>query len=200
MVPALKLDRRIGPYAYVAAGLGLSGGNLERDLATVRSLAREYGTDAGIVDAWLANSAYRRDWLLRTLHAEVLSRVSNPIVAVWGLSYKPDTHSTRNSPAIALIEAIPGIPVQVYDPQVVLDRAAFPNVCQTVDPLAACRDADALVIATPWPIFSAIDPYRVGQAMKGRAVIDPFNAFNPAGTALVHHRLGKAASREEPGS
>ncbi len=101
MVPALKLDRRIGAHAYLGAGLGLSGGNLERDLATVRTLAHEHGTDAGVVSAWQANSAYRRDWVLRTLHAEVFSRVSAPTVAVWGLSYKPETHSTKNSPAVA---------------------------------------------------------------------------------------------------
>ena len=200
MVPALKLDRRIGSHSYLAAGLGLSGGNLERDLATVRSLAHEHGTDAGVVDAWLVNSAYRRDWALRTLHAEVLSRVENPTVAVWGLSYKPDTHSTKNSPAIALIEAIPRVPVEAYDPQVVLERAAFPNVCQRGDPLAACRDADTLVIATPWAVFSAVDPRRIREALKGRVVIDPFNALSTSGTDLIHHRLGTAATREEPRS
>ena len=44
IAPALKLDKRIGPHAYLAPGLGLSGGNLERDLVTVQSLAAEHGT------------------------------------------------------------------------------------------------------------------------------------------------------------
>jgi UDPglucose 6-dehydrogenase len=197
LVPALKLDRRIGPHSYLGAGLGLSGGNLERDLATVRSLAFEHGTDAGVVDAWIANSAHRRNWALRVLHAEVLSRVDAPTVAVWGLSYKPDTHSTKNSPAIALIEALRGFPVRTYDPQVVLDRAAFPNVHPAGDPLEACRGADALVITTPWPVFSSVDPHRIRKALRGRVVIDPFNAINPAGTGLSHRRLGAAASQEE---
>ena len=56
IVPTLRLDARIGPHAYLSPGLGLSGGNLERDLATVRRLAAAVGSDAGIVDAWLAKA------------------------------------------------------------------------------------------------------------------------------------------------
>ncbi|HLY89608.1 MAG TPA: hypothetical protein VKQ27_11550, partial [Acetobacteraceae bacterium] len=86
IVPALKLDKRIGQYAYLAPGLGIAGGNLERDLATVCSLSDNHGTDTGVVRAWIANSRYRRDWVLRTLHATVLSRREDPVIAVLGLS------------------------------------------------------------------------------------------------------------------
>ena len=50
IVPALKLDRRIGPHAYLAPGLGIAGGNLERDLASVERLAAAKGVDAGLID------------------------------------------------------------------------------------------------------------------------------------------------------
>ena len=56
IVPALRLDRRIGPHSYLTPGLGIAGGNLERDLRTVLYLAHRNGADAGIVDAWLANA------------------------------------------------------------------------------------------------------------------------------------------------
>ena len=52
IVPALRLDRRIGPSAYLTPGLGIAGGNLERDLATVRRLAEAHHSDAGVVKAW----------------------------------------------------------------------------------------------------------------------------------------------------
>jgi UDPglucose 6-dehydrogenase len=200
MVPALKLDRRIGPHAYLAAGLGLSGGNLERDLATVRALARRYGTDAGVVDAWLVNSAHRRAWLLKTLHREVLCRVARPVVALWGLAYKPETHSTKNSPALALLEALGTHAVRVHDPQVVLGPSAKGNVTQVDDPLEACRGADALVVTTPWPVYAAVDPGALRAALRGRVVIDPFGALQLAGTGLAHHRLGRPVQHEEPHS
>src|SRR6266516_1130853 len=81
IAPALKLDRRIGPHAYLAPGLGIAGGNLERDLATVCRLADQYGTDAGVVRSWVANSRHRRDWPLAQLHERVLSRVPDPTLA-----------------------------------------------------------------------------------------------------------------------
>ena len=66
IVPALKLDRRIGQYSYLTPGLGLSGGNLERDLATVIRFAEANETDAGVVEAWVSNSTWRKDWPFRT--------------------------------------------------------------------------------------------------------------------------------------
>jgi UDPglucose 6-dehydrogenase len=56
IAPALRLDRRIGPHAYLSPGLGISGGNLERDLATVCNYAEKHESDAGMVHAWIANS------------------------------------------------------------------------------------------------------------------------------------------------
>jgi UDPglucose 6-dehydrogenase len=197
MFPALKLDRRIGPHAYLAPGLGLSGGNLERDLATVRVLAQRHGTDAGVVDAWLAGSSHRREWLLKTLHREVLARVERPVVAVWGLAYKPETHSTKNSPALRLLEALGAFPVRVHDPQVVLGPWPKGNVTQVDDPLEACRGADALVVATPWPVYATIAPGAIRSALQGRVVIDPFGALPLAGTGLAHHRLGRPVQNEE---
>ena len=67
IAPALKLDRRIGPHAYLKPGLGIAGGNLERDLVTVKGLAKEFGTEAGIMDAWQRNSAHAKSWALRIL-------------------------------------------------------------------------------------------------------------------------------------
>lgn len=97
IVPALRLDKRIGPYAYISPGLGIAGGNLERDLATVCRLAEEHGTDAEVVRAWIHNSRYRKDWVLRVLHSNVLNYCPQPRIAVLGLAYKENTHSIKNS-------------------------------------------------------------------------------------------------------
>lgn len=76
IVRALRLDRRIGPHAYLSPGLGVAEGNLERDLVMLRTLAAEAGVDAGVVDTWLSHSRYRRDWPLKILHAEVAGHTS----------------------------------------------------------------------------------------------------------------------------
>ena len=88
IAPALKLDRRIGPYAYLAPGLGIAGGNLERDLATIERIAANRQVDVGLVGAWRAVNSRRRDWALETIQAELLDRKPEAVLAIWGLAYK----------------------------------------------------------------------------------------------------------------
>lgn len=193
IAPALRLDKRIGADAYVSPGLGLAGGNIERDLRTVSTLAQELGTDAGVVDAWLANSRHCRDWALRALHADVLSRTPDPLIAVWGLAYKPNTHSTKHSPALALLEALRPFRVKAFDPQVRLNGQASARHQQAASALEACQGADGLVIMTPWAEFAAVKPSDIRQAMAGQTLLDPFGVFDRAQCAqagLIHHRLG----------
>lgn len=191
IAPSLRLDRRIGPHAYLTPGLGLSGGNLERDLMTVDTLARAHGTDAGIVDAWLDHSRSRRDWVLRQLHAEVLSQVPQPLIAVWGLAYKPQTHSMKNAPALALLEALRGIPVRAYDPAARLEISAWPSVTQVSSALEACDGADALAVMTPWPEFAAVDLAHAQARMRHRALIDPFGAIDQARSEALGFRYAR---------
>lgn len=193
IVPALKLDKRIGPHAYLSPGLGIAGGNLERDMVTVSTLASEFGTDAGVVDAWLSNSRHRRDWVLKALHSVVMSRSKDPIIAIWGLAYKPNTMSTKNSPSLALIEALGPFSVRACDPQVVLKSHSSQNVVQVESALDACRGADALVIMTPWREFSAIGMIEVRELMRGRVIVDPFSTLDAslcAELGFSHFRLG----------
>jgi UDPglucose 6-dehydrogenase len=196
IVPALRLDRRIGPSAYLGPGLGLAGGNLERDLATAQGLAAEHGTDARLIDAFVANSVYRRDWVLRTLRTQLGATSGRPVVAVWGLAYKPNTHSVKNSPAVALIGALPDLVVQAYDPQAALPAPGLAHCRPAATPLEACAGADALVVMTPWPEFAETDLAGVRAALRGRLLIDPFGCLDggrAAGLGFSYFKLGDSA-------
>jgi UDPglucose 6-dehydrogenase len=104
IAPALKLDRRIGPHSYLTPGLGIAGGNLERDLATVLRFAEAHHTDAGVVAAWVANSRHRKAWSAQVVKAELLEKNPRARIAVLGLAYKENTHSIKNSP----VHRLPG--------------------------------------------------------------------------------------------
>jgi UDPglucose 6-dehydrogenase len=195
IAPALRLDRRIGPHAYLAPGLGIAGGNLERDLATAVRSADQLGTDAGVVRAWLANSAHRRDWALRTLHRELLAKAGDPVIAVLGLAYKQDTHSTKNSPALALLAHLHPFAVRLYDPVVPAVAAAHPRSHAAHSELDACEGADALLVMTPWKQFSSLDAAEAARLMRGRIVLDPYavldaGAYRRAGFAYRTLGLG----------
>ncbi|HEX5864702.1 MAG TPA: nucleotide sugar dehydrogenase [Casimicrobiaceae bacterium] len=185
IVPALRLDRRIGPYSYLAPGLGIAGGNLERDLATVLRLSEAVGSEASVISAFVVNSRHRRDWALRTLHREVLSHKHDAVIGVLGLAYKEDTHSTKNSPALALIECLHPWRVRVYDPVVPAVAAPHPSATGAASALEAALGADVVAIMTPWPEFRKIDPAKLRSAMRGRTVLDPFRVVSPAAARAV---------------
>ncbi len=196
IVPALKLDRRIGQYSYLAPGLGIAGGNLERDLANVCNFADLHGTDAGMVRAWIANSRHRRDWALRTLHREVLSKVDDPLIAVLGLAYKQDTHSTKNSPSIALLDSLKAFRVRVFDPVVAASAAPNPRCHAAASELEACEGADVLAVMTPWPQFRALAPAQIASCLKGSTVLDPYSVLDGKAcraAGLAYHTLGVGA-------
>jgi len=194
IVPSLKLDKRIGQHAYLSPGLGIAGGNLERDLNTVLGFSRRHGTDAGVVEAWLKNSRYRKDWVLRLLHERVFPQTPQPQIAVWGLAYKQDTHSIKNSPSIALIEHLGDNIVTVYDPVVTAEAVPNKSVLQAADALSACEGADVLIVMTPWAEFAEIDIAEVSARMSGTVIIDPYLALDVTqckALGLKHFTLGR---------
>merc|ERR1711966_562455 len=103
---ALKLDKRIGKYAYLKPGLGISGGNLERDLETFK----DYLKFNKIYENYSKNikeiSNYRKDWAY--IHFKKITKDFKNLkkIGVLGLAYKENTNSTKNSPSISFIKKI----------------------------------------------------------------------------------------------
>jgi len=194
IAPALRLDARIGPSAYLKPGLGLAGGNLERDLATLVRLGSESGADVRLIEALTDDSRRRRAWLLATLHRAVLAKKADPLIGVWGLAYKENTRSTKNSAAVELIESLPSYRFQAYDPLVPTDGIVHSRLVATATAMEAARGADALVIATPWPQFQDIDVRALRQAMREPVLIDPHRLFARA-PGFDHYVLGAAVGR-----
>ena len=193
---SLKLDRRIGPFAYLAPGLGLAGGNLERDLATIVQLGQRHSTDTSLVSAAIENSAKRKNWAWQTLQARLLDRQPDATIAVLGIAYKENTHSTKNSPALALTANMPGRAIRVHDP-VVPASAVGTHAIPCADPLECVTGADAVLLMTPWPIYRELDPTALANRMRGRLLIDPYRMIDPkaaTSAGLEHVSLGVGAS------
>ncbi len=198
IAPALKLDKRIGPHAYLSPGLGLAGGNLERDLATVLRFAEATGSEVGVIESFVRNSRHRRDWVLRTLHTEVLATNPKAVIGVLGLAYKENTHSTKNSPSLALIAQLKPWRLRVHDPVVQASAVAHPEATGCATALEAAQGVDALVIMTPWPAFRELKATALAEAMSGRAIIDPYRMLNAAEVAVAgldHFTLGAPPCR-----
>jgi UDPglucose 6-dehydrogenase len=178
IAPALKLDRRIGQHSYLAPGLGLAGGNLERDLATVLQISLATGSEAGLIAAFLRNSRHRRHWVLRTLHAEVLDKKPDAVIAVLGLADKENTHSTKNSPSLALIASLKPWRLRVYDPLVPATAVQHLSCVGGTSALDAVAGAHAVAIMTPWPAFREIKASELKSRLVGKSVIDPYRVLD----------------------
>lgn len=199
IVPALRLDKRIGQFSYIQPGLGISGGNLERDLATVLKLSSAHNTESGVISAWIANSRHRKNWVYETLKDMVSLNDPSVVVAVLGLAYKENTKSTKNSPALLLIDQLPSCRVVVYDP-LVPAVAAGKNAVGAESALEAASGADAVVLMTPWPEFKTIDPVEISKRMRGSVVIDPYRLLDIQAvikTNLQYAALGMRPVRRE---
>jgi UDPglucose 6-dehydrogenase len=193
IVPALRCDRRIGQYAYLNPGLGLAGGNLERDLVTVLNLSKQHDLDDGVIRAWQSNSTRRRVWAEKLLERALLTRIADPLIAVWGLTYKPDTHSMKNSPALSLLQRFRTYRVRVHDPVANIDAKQFDWVIPCASPLEAVDGADALVVMTPWKEYRGVVVRELAARLRGSIVIDPYGALDEKACramGLTCYRLG----------
>ena len=196
IAPALRLDKRIGPHAYLKPGLGIAGGNLERDLATVLNLAAEHGTDGQVVEAWIGNSRHRREWAWEKLNELVLEKQPDARIAILGLTYKENTSSLKNSPALALVDRLLDAPLAAYDPAA--GDIGYGNVVRADSALAAAAGADGLLVMTPWPEFRSLTAEQLAEAMEGKVVIDPYQILageELIGQGFVYASLGEPIRR-----
>jgi UDPglucose 6-dehydrogenase len=182
MTAALRLDRRIGPAAYIRPSLGVAGGNLERDLVTLRQLGAANDVETPYLDALQAANDARFDWVHRKLAERLLIHGAMATVAIWGLTYKKDTKSTKNSPALRLLAEIdPRLTVKAWDPAVGLEevRAAGVDAPLTVTRSrdAALDDADCLLIMADWDQFAQADLDAIRTRMRRPLVIDTVGAL-----------------------
>ncbi len=176
IIPALRLDKRIGEYAYLTPGLGLSGGNIERDLKTLTHLSENHGSHGQVVDSFIKNSHHRRNWPLQVFYRKILPYLSDKKItlSILGLSYKENTHSTKNSAALKLISQLKGFKIQVYDPLVKKLPLESSFVEFKSNALEAIKGSDVLFLMTPWPEFKELKQEDVFSLMKTKFIVDPY--------------------------
>ncbi len=181
----LRLDKRIGPHAYLIPGLGLAGGNLERDLATIQKIAFDHGCFAKLIDAELEDSSYRLHWGLRMLKQHC-KMIENQKIGILGLTYKENTHSLKNSASLKFLKSIGKEQrVYVYDPAVTnLKDHAHINFCKTADDVI--KNSTVLAIMTPWPEFS-----KVNYETFSGDIIDPYGMIKQKNGDSKIYQIGK---------
>jgi UDPglucose 6-dehydrogenase len=170
----LKTERRIGPRAYLAPGAAFAGGTLARDVRFLDRISTERTLTAPVLAAVEPSNRAHRSWVRRKLQ-QLFPDLSGIGVAIWGLTYKPGTDTLRRSDAVDLCDWLlrQRAKLTVHDPAVKeLPGRWGGAVLRHADPLAALEHAQALIIATEWPLYREIPPERVAERAHSLAVID----------------------------
>ena len=179
VTPALKLDQRIGKFAYLSPGLGISGGNLERDINALRKVAAtshsQYEKFAKVI---LEMSTYQKGWAQKYVRELIeKSKRNQNVIGLWGLSYKENTDSMKNSPSVEFLKSLPkNVQVVAFDPLVKSLPISNPNLTLAEDHMAMLAKVDALFILTPWGHFKK-DLSDVLRVFNGSLIVDPYSCI-----------------------
>jgi UDPglucose 6-dehydrogenase len=176
----MGLDSRIGPK-FLQAGPGFGGSCFPKDTLAVADIARQYDYNFQIIEAVLRVNHDIKERMVDKV-SEALGEVSGKTVGLLGLAFKPETDDMRDSPTIPLIAGLQkrGATIRAYDPQA-MDNAKtmFQNVSFCRDAYDAAKDVDALVIATEWNEFRALNLARIKTLVREPLIVDLRNVYDP---------------------
>jgi len=176
-------DPRIG-YQFIYPGCGYGGSCFPKDVQALARTSDEYGFDAKILNAVEAVNAHQKTVLFTKLQKH-FKDLKGKTIAIWGLSFKPNTDDMREAPSRVLMEALwaAGAKVKAYDPEAMDEtKRIYPNhesLELFEDSYTALEGADALVICTEWEEFRSPDFDRIKTLLKSPVLVDGRNLFVP---------------------
>jgi UDPglucose 6-dehydrogenase len=175
----MGLDNRIGSK-FLHPGPGFGGSCFPKDATALLKTAQDHGVALRIVETVSAVNDQRKRAMARKVVTALDGSVRGKTIAVLGLAFKPNTDDTRDSPAIPLITALQdlGAVVRAYDPAGMEQaKLALPAVHFCGSAYAAAEGAAALVIATEWEQFRALDLDRLKSVMAQPVIVDLRNVY-----------------------
>lgn len=194
----IKLDKRIGPNAFLSAGPGYGGSCFPKDVQALAKTLAEYQVDTTFLDAVEQVNADQRV-MVAELANELLKDTDNPRVALWGLAFKANTDDVRMSPALDIARLLmrrKDIHIIGYDPEAeVTTRAALPELKLADSSEEAIAGADLLLILTDWSEFKQPDLAVMAKKMRSPRIVDARNLYDPAearAAGFEYRSIGRA--------
>ena len=199
----IGLDNRIGSK-FLHAGPGYGGSCFPKDASALIKTAHDHGSSVRIVETVVAINDQRKRAMARKVTTALGTPIRGKIVAVLGLTFKPNTDDMREAPSVALIMALLdlGVTVRAYDPAGMEQaKIVLPDIAYCDGPYSASERADALVIVTEWEQFRALDLNRLKKVMVRPIIIDLRSIYRPeelTNAGFIYDSVGrpKAESRE----
>ncbi len=175
-------DSRIGKQ-FLYAGIGFGGSCFPKDVAALAHTATANGYGFQILNAVREVNMRQRRLLVSYVRERFGESLNGLRVAVWGLSFKPNTDDVREAPAHVVIAGLleHGAVVIAYDPEAMETTRAVlgDQITYATNAYDALRGADVLVICTEWPEFRRPNFRKVKQLLKHPVIFDGRNLYSP---------------------
>jgi len=192
-------DPRIG-FQFIYPGAGYGGSCFPKDITALHRTAKDHGYEAKMLQAVDDVNTKQKEVMFSKISNHFKGDLSGKRIAIWGLSFKPNTDDMREAPSRVLMEALwqAGASVAAFDPKAMEetqriygDRDDLLLVDTKEQAVAA---ADALVVMTEWNNFRSLDFSMLSDSLKNKALFDGRNIYNPEnveGHGFAYYGIGR---------
>ncbi|MEN6618413.1 MAG: UDP-glucose/GDP-mannose dehydrogenase family protein [Rikenellaceae bacterium] len=190
-------DKRIGT-SFLYAGAGYGGSCFPKDVKALITTAKQFGFEMKIVAAVESVNEHQKGIVFRKLKEAFNNDIKGKTVAIWGLTFKPDTDDMREAPSMVVINELlnSGANVRVFDPIAMeeTEQKLGNKITFCKNPYDAAEGADAVALVTEWKQLRLINWRNIKQFMKGNVVVDGRNIYDPAelkAEGFSYYAIGK---------
>ena len=176
----MRADKRIGQYAFLAAGVGYGGSCFPKDVKGMIQTANENEIGFEILDSVEATNEAQKKSLLPKIKKLLGEDLSGKKIAIWGLAFKPETDDVRDSPALTIIKQLKDrdVEIEAFDPIAAENMKKEVADLNIVDDMYEClKEAECLVIVTEWKQFKQADLLKIKSLLKSPNIVDGRNIF-----------------------
>jgi UDPglucose 6-dehydrogenase len=174
-------DTRIGTK-FIYPGIGYGGSCFPKDVKALIRTADENKYSMRVLKAVEEVNDEQKSILFRKVMKYFKNDLSGKQIALWGLSFKPQTDDMREAPSLVIIQKLleAGAHVIAYDPVAMHEckRRIGDIISYANEPYEALKDSDCLLIATEWPEFRIPELSQMKQLLKKPAIFDGRNIYN----------------------
>ncbi|TVR88839.1 MAG: UDP-glucose/GDP-mannose dehydrogenase family protein [Saprospirales bacterium] len=175
-------DTRIGKR-FLFPGVGYGGSCFPKDVQALAKTAEENTYDFRILKSVMKVNREQKKILTGKIRKYFGDDLSGKTIAIWGLSFKPETDDIREAPALTIIEGLleAGAKIQTYDPEAMDNvREIFGGrISFSEDQYEALDNADALAVITEWSVFRTPDYAKIKEKLKAPVIFDGRNVYSP---------------------
>lgn len=192
----IGLDNRIGSK-FLHAGPGYGGSCFPKDTQALVKIGQDFDSPMRLVETTVSINDQRKRAMSRKVIAACGGDVRGKMIAVLGLTFKPNTDDMREAPSIDIIRGLQdrGAKVVAYDPQgMKAAKDLMDNVTFAEDAYDAAKGADAVTLVTEWNEFRSLDLRRLKGVMNTPVFVDLRNVYRSNEVVrhgFAYHSIGR---------